>query len=97
MEAIKDVVSSVLSHLQNQESSVKQRLWNEWPTIVGPRIAPHTRPSLGENGTLYVWVNQSTLAFELNQKYKQTILKRVQASLGESQVHTVIFRVGQLR
>ena len=97
MEGIKDVVLSVLNNLQKAESSTRQRLWNEWPKIVGSKIASHTRPSLANAGLLCVWVDQSALAFELNQKYKQTILRRVQASLGENEVQTVIFRVGQLR
>ncbi|MBN1689319.1 MAG: DUF721 domain-containing protein [Candidatus Omnitrophica bacterium] len=83
--------------LQDPEAQRRQKLILEWPSIAGPKIAPHTKPSLGKNGSLYVWVDQSTLAFELNQRYRQNLLKRTQAVLGEENVNKIYFRVGQIR
>ena len=97
MESIKNVLPSVISRLQDPETKRKNQLFNEWPNIVGPKLAPHTKPSLGKNGQLFVWVDQSSLAFELNQKYRQSLLKRTQASLGEEAIKSIRFRVGQLR
>ena len=97
MLPIKDVIPNVLKIFEKEEGSDRNRLWNQWPTIAGPKVAPHTRPSLGQNGQLFVWVDQSTLAFELNQKYGPSLLKRVQAVLGEEKVKTIRFLVGQLR
>lgn len=97
MQAIKDVIPSVLASLQNPESLKRKKLAEEWASVVGEKAAPHTKPSLGKNKKLYVWVDQSALAFELSQKYKQTILRRARALVGEESVEKVCIRVGQLR
>ncbi len=97
MLAIKDVLPAVLARLQSPELSNRSRLLQEWPTIAGPKLAGHTQPSLGRRGELYIWVDQSSLAFELNQRYRPALLKRVQAVLGEETVQSVHVRVGQLR
>ena len=97
MQPIKDVVASVLQGLHSPEKIQQTRLASEWPQIIGGKIAAHTRPMLGRNETLWVWVDQSTLAFEISQKYRETLLKRAQASLGEEAVKAIRIRVGQLR
>ena len=97
MQSIKDVIPDVLKIFERAESSDRNRLWNQWPTIAGPKIAPHTKPSLGQNGQLFIWVDQSTLAFELNQRYGPSLLKRAQVALGEKKVKSIRFLVGQLR
>ena len=97
MEAIKDVISHIFSELQTPKKLRNRVLFEQWPSIAGPKIAPHTKPALGQNGQLIVWVDQSVLAFELRQRYQQSLLKRTQAALGEDVVRTVRFLVGQLR
>lgn len=97
MDKIKDLIGGVIASLSTPEKSKRQQLVDSWRAIAGPKIAPHTKPSLSSEGKLFVWVDDSTLAFELNQRYKQTFLKRVQAVLGENEVTDICFRVGQLR
>lgn len=96
MQAIKDIIPVVVAQLQTPKKSLRSRLLEEWPAIAGPRLAHRTRPRLGEEGELCVWVDQSTLAFELSQRYRQSFLKRVQAALGEKAVTSIRFRVGRL-
>lgn len=97
MKEIKDVVASVLRNLQTPEVLKRKQLSESWISIIGPGYAEQARPSLGKNGRLTVWVEKSALAFELNQKYKHSILKRAQEFLGEQAVKEVYIRVGQLR
>ena len=97
MESLKDLVAGVLTELQTPEKTVRQKLIQQWASIAGPKIAQHTRPSLAKDGRLFVWVEQSALAYELSQRYRQTFLKRVQAALGEDVVKAISFRVGELR
>ena len=97
MKSLKDRIPEVLANLRSPEKTKRQTLIDSWNAIAGPAFSPHTRPSLAEDGRLFVWVDQSSLAFELNQKYRLSILKRVQAVLGEEAVKQVFFRVGQLR
>ena len=97
MELLKDVLAHVLADLQSPKKIGNFLLAKEWPSIAGPRISPHTKPMLGANGELTIWVDQSTLAFELRQRYQDTLLKRVQTALGEEKVKQIRFRVGQIR
>jgi len=60
-------------------------------------LAPHSRAAISKEGNLTVWVDSPTLAFEINQRYKDTLFKRAQASLGEEEVKKIYIRVGQLR
>lgn len=96
MQAIKDLLPGVLASLQTPEKKDRSRLVSEWPSVAGPKIASHTKPTL-RNGALCVWVDQSALAYELSQKYKASILKRAQMALGETTIKTVRFYVGQIR
>jgi predicted nucleic acid-binding Zn ribbon protein len=97
MHSVKDLIPAALRKLESPEALVRRKLMAEWPGIAGARIAPHTRPSLGKKADLWVWVDRSALAYELNQKFRQTILKRAQAALGEETVKEIRFRVGQIR
>ncbi|MBU3758547.1 MAG: DUF721 domain-containing protein [Candidatus Omnitrophica bacterium] len=97
MEAIRDLLGKVLKDLENPEKQTRQKLVDAWRQIAGPQIAPRTKPSLTEQGKLFVWVETSTLAFEINQKYRQSLLKRTQAVMGEDKVREIYIRVGQLR
>ena len=97
MLSIKEILPSVISGIQSPENLKRNQLVDGWPQIVGPRFAANTRPKMGRGGRLFVWVDQSTLAFELSQKYAPSLLKRTQAAIGEENVKTISFRVGQLR
>jgi len=97
MDSIRDLLPGVLKSLQTPESSKRQKLVDSWRAIAGPMIAPHTKPSLTPDGKLFVWVDQASLAFEINQKYASSLLKRTQAVLGEENAKKIFIRVGQLR
>ena len=97
IQAIKEIIPGVLTHCRTPETLKRDQLMNEWPALVGARIAVHTKPFLTHRGGLVVWVDQPSLAYELSQKYRQALLKRVQAFLGDEAVNAIRFRVGQLR
>lgn len=97
MQVIKDVIHQIFSDLESPKKIKHRQLAEKWPAIVGTKIAAHTKPALGSNGQLTVWVDQSVLAFELKQKHQQALLKRVQAALDPETVRTLRFYVGQLR
>ncbi len=97
MENLREILPQVLRSLQEPEKQNRILLLDKWESIVGSKIAAHTRPTLNQKGDLCVWADQSVLAYEISQKYRQTILKRAQAVLGEKTVKAVYVRVGQLR
>lgn len=97
MDKIGSVLPLVIKDLQEPEKLKRIELLEKWQTIIGKKFYSHTKPTLSQRGDLCVWVDQSVLGFELNQKYKLQILKRAQAALGEKAVTTVRIRVGELR
>jgi predicted nucleic acid-binding Zn ribbon protein len=97
LQSIDKVLLNVFTELNSPEKTMRQRLMDHWPSIVGRKLTPHTKPVLSEKGLLMVWVDQSALAFELKQRYQQSLLKRVQAVLGEEKVKSIRVYVGQVR
>lgn len=97
LQSIKEVLPAVLAGIENPAAFKRQELAENWAEIIGPKWAEHTKPKLRTDGTLCVWTDQSVLAFELNQKYRRSILKRAQARAGEDLVKSIRFFVGQLR
>jgi hypothetical protein len=97
MRSIRDVLPEVLRNLQSPEAKKKSDFFDQWEKVVGKKFSGLTKPSLTKNGELFVWVRDSALAFELNQKFKPVILKRAKALLGEGQIKGIHIRVGQLR
>ena len=97
MPFLKEILPLVLADLESPKKAMRSRLMEIWPSLAGPKIAAHTRPILSENGDLKIWVDQASLAYELNQRYKQALLKRVKAAFGENEINSIRFLVGQLR
>lgn len=97
MGPLVSVIDSVLEELGRGVKEKHSLLQTAWPKILGPSFSTHSRPDLHENGTLCVWVDDSTLAYELSQRYRGTVLKRVGATLGEELVKRIVFRVGSIR
>jgi len=97
MQPLAPVIDSLLQGLKAGVKGKRATLQSIWPQIVGSSLSPHTKPSLMREGILCVWVDSSVLAYELSQRYRGTILKRTQASLGEETVKKIIFRVGEIR
>lgn len=96
MDKIKDLLTAVFKSFENPEIKKRSLLVDSWPSIAGPKIAPHSKPVLREK-ELVVWVDQSALAFEIRQKHLPSLLKRTQAVMGEDAVKKIYIRVGQLR
>ena len=94
---IKQVLNSIFLRLTNPESQKKSSLVDNWSKVAGSQFSKHTKPQFSRDGKITVWVDDSTLAFELSRRYKPTILKRLQNEFGEEEVEDVKFLVGKPR
>lgn len=97
MEKLQAILPGVLNQIQNPETGKRRKLVENWSQIAGEALAKKTQAKLTESRTLVIWVAESALAAEIQQRYKTTLLKRVQALLGENEVTAAVVRVGQLR
>lgn len=95
MDRIKTILPSVLRGLESPEKQTRSRLIEKWVGIAGAKLASHTKPKLSAKGILYVYVDEPVLAFEINQKYRQALLKRSQAVLGEEVVKAIKVLIGK--
>lgn len=96
MRPLLPILTSVLEGLTQGDNPQRISLTGQWTSIMGEKFARHTKPSLGTGGSLCIWVDDSVLAYELSQKYRGTVLKRLDATLGKGSIKRLIFRVGQL-
>ncbi len=97
MDDIKKIVEGLIGAMADPERIKKVRLMEMWPKVIGPKLAEHTKPVFGKKGELIVWVDQSVLAFELKQRYHQVLLKRLKEALGDDEIMSLRFYVGQIR
>ncbi len=94
---LKSILNSIFSRLTNPEQQRKSSLLDAWPKIAGQTVSKHTKPRFASGGKVVVWVDDSTLAFELSQRYKPALLKRLKNQFGEEEVKDLKFFVGELR
>ncbi|OGX03994.1 MAG: hypothetical protein A3G87_04720 [Omnitrophica bacterium RIFCSPLOWO2_12_FULL_50_11] len=94
---LKPIIESIFERLSNPEGQKKNKLLDYWPQVAGAQISKHTKARFTSHKQVTVWVDDSTLAFELSQRYKFGILKQLQNLFGEGEVKDVKFFVGELR
>ena len=90
------ILDGLLARLRVPEQNKKAVLTELWPKIAG-RFSEHTNPRFGFGGEIVVWVDDSTLAFELSRRYKPVLLKRLRNQFGEHEVKDIKFFVGEIR
>jgi len=95
MDDIRSILPKVIKGFEAPEKQKRSLLVDSWPSIAGEKLTKKTRPQLSSKGVLYVYVNDSVLAFEISQKHRQSFLKRAQAALGEETVKEVRVLVGK--
>ncbi|OQA55513.1 MAG: hypothetical protein BWY42_01437 [Candidatus Omnitrophica bacterium ADurb.Bin277] len=95
MDHIREILPAVIRELETPEKANRSRLVSGWLSIAGRKLAAHTKPQLTGKGVLYVHVDEPVLAFEINQKYRLSLLKRAQAALGEKTVKELKVLVGK--
>ena len=97
VKPLKPILNSLLASLVGEHQRQKSTLIDFWPKVAGNYFSKHTKPRFGADGRVTVWVDDSTIAFELSQRYKPVFLKRLKNQFGEDQVRDIRFFVGQIR
>jgi len=97
LDEIRDILKNVFTELQSPLKTKRSLLLEKWPQIVGDKWAKHTKPAYRQDGNITIWVDESTLAFELKQRYQPALVKRIEAVLGKDTVKNIRFYVGQIR
>ena len=90
MEAVASVLSRVLHRLGLENEILGWRAVEEWPQVVGPRIARHARAVSFREGTLVVEVDGSAWMQELSY-LKRDLVRKANRHLGSELVRHVKF------
>ena len=91
--ALGKLIPEVIQRLQEQHKPA-QVLQEQWPRLVGRKLAAHSRPISLRKGRLTVIVDQPGEGFALNYQ-RVELLRRAQALLGEP-VQELVLRPGAL-
>jgi predicted nucleic acid-binding Zn ribbon protein len=86
-------VERVLRHLGAPSAGALERVFGEWPALVGERVASHAEPVTIADGRLVVRVDDPAWASQLRW-LEQDLLARLEASLGTGVVTAIEVRVG---
>jgi len=96
MEHIKDILSSLLQEIEKKGEKGPKKISHAWKQIAGEKIAQHTQPRRIVKQTLYVTVDDAPWAYELSQRSKQNLIKRINNELGENTITDIHFRIGEI-
>ncbi|MBD3368669.1 MAG: DUF721 domain-containing protein [Candidatus Eisenbacteria bacterium] len=93
VEPISRILKGVIEDLGVAGRLAEQRAVVEWPEIVGPKVAEHSRALRIERGRLVVEVPSAVWAQELS-LMRRTIQQKINRRLGSRTVETLQFVVG---
>lgn len=91
---LKDVLDYALTSLSTRMKDNPEAILASWARIVGPKIAPFTRPIRFEEGVLYVAVKNSTLLSLLSQRDKPMIVQALRRKFPDVEVRGIVFKLG---
>ena len=92
---IQELLPQVLGTLKERYTAQPQLLLDQWPSIIGPQLAPLTRAVRFDEGVLYVNVKNSTLLSLLHSPVdKKKMIEAVKSALQGIQIRNIVFRIG---
>ena len=96
MEHIKESLFKLIKKLEEgnkKEGSIEEI----WYKSAGEKIGKHTKPYQFKKQILKVYVDEATWVYELSQKYKEVLIKKMNACFEEEKVKNIYFRVGEIK
>ncbi|MBJ7450153.1 MAG: DUF721 domain-containing protein [Parachlamydiales bacterium] len=91
---IKDLLPHVLKQISQTYGQRADLLFAAWPQIIGPQLAPMTKPLSYHDGVLTIMVRNSTLHSLLSQHEKPRILKNLKDKFPSTKIVNIVFRMG---
>ena len=96
MQHVKEILSNLISDLDKKRKKEPVRVFEIWNAIAGENIAAHTKPYELKRRILFVMVDDSTWAYELNQRYKEELIKKLNDKLGNEAIRDIRIRIGDI-
>jgi len=94
-QPIHSILEKTLKGLEIDLPIRSYSIWKAWEEIVGEAIAGQTQPRAIRNRILFIDVSHSTWVQQL-QFLKPTLLEKINAFLGETQIQDIRFKLGKI-
>ena len=91
---IDHVVGAVVGRLSQNAPPVFTEMTALWERLVSGEQAEHSEPYALRDKILFVRVDDSTRAFDLSRRFKQSLIRQICETLGEETLKDIVFRVG---
>ena len=90
MESIGSILSRLMTSSSMADLAAYAPIWNDWPTLVGDRLARHISPLSVSRGRLRIMVKNDAMRHRV-QLQKQSIISRINQHLDSEKVTELIF------
>jgi len=88
-----DVIPALMKKFGMEEAHWINTLNEEWPDLVGPAVAAHTRPGELSNKRLTVYVDSSVWLYELSQTARGSMLENLANRYGPGMIRDIRFQL----
>ncbi|MEA3328395.1 MAG: DUF721 domain-containing protein [Candidatus Omnitrophota bacterium] len=96
-EQIGKTVNRIIKNISLPKRSIGGRVLQLWPEVAGRKIGRHTRPAGVKNGRLTINVDGSVWLYELTQRHRKRLLKKLQKRMGNEALAEIRFKIGDTR
>lgn len=91
---LNDVLLGALSSLNQKYQDQPEQILAAWPDVIGQALAGMTQAVKFDGGVLTVKVRNSSLYSLLTQNDKPKILAKLRSKFPQTEIRTIIFRMG---
>ena len=89
---IGEVIASLRSGM-GKEAQKREAIGSLWQKIVGKKKRAHAKVHAFANGTLIVWIDNSSSLYEFSLE-KESLLQKLQKELGPERIKEIRFQLG---
>lgn len=90
---LRELVAKVLARCRLDENLWLQEAAAEWPDLVGPALAQHSRPGGCENGVLCIYASHSAWLSELERQRRGPLLEKLRTRFGLKRIRELRVRL----
>ncbi len=96
MESVGSILSRLMASSSMSNLAAYAPIWNDWPALVGDKLAQHISPLSVSNGRLRIIVKNGAMRHRL-QLQKQSIISQINEHLDSEKVTDLIFDSSERR
>ena len=92
MESVGSILSRLMASAPMAGLTAYAPIWNDWPFLLGDKLAGHMSPRSVSNGRLHVMVENDAMRHRLELQ-KHSILSKINQRLNPEKVTDIVFEL----